>query len=502
MRRWSLVFGRWLVVLASCVLGWADSDKSAQPEIRALWVDGFHAGIRTKAEADQLVADAGRAHINMLMVQVRRRGDAYYLQSLEPYVEDAPFDPAFDPLQYVIEAAHRAGIQVHAWINAAPLWRDQAPPHDPRHIYNQYGPGQSGEQNWLTAQHDGNVKFPVGYFLDIGHPAAADHIANVYLNVVRNYQVDGIHFDYIRYPETDGTQLPRGADVGYNATSLARFRHATGRTDTPEPGDEQWIAWRRQQVSQLVRRVYLEAKTINPHLIVSAAVIAWGRPPVSEADFANVAPMQRIFQDWHSWLQQGLLDAAFPMNYAAESNAQVKQWFDGWIAWEKEHKHDRLLAVGVGAYRNTPEQVLAQIGRVRTPVHRARADGVSLYSYSSPSSEAQPQVASVESAAPADRMAFLTKEAFATAVTTPRMPWIQQPKRGYITGRLLAGDVDGARVSIRKTHWFARTQNIIADGNGYFGFAELKPGKYRVAAASRSATVEIVAGRATRADLK
>src|SRR5262245_61941904 len=65
-------------------------------EFRALWVDAFHAGIRSPQEADQLVMEAQQSNFNALIVQVRRRGDALYLQSFEPSLEDAAYDPTFD----------------------------------------------------------------------------------------------------------------------------------------------------------------------------------------------------------------------------------------------------------------------------------------------------------------------------------------------------------------------------------------------------------------------
>lgn len=190
------------------------------PEFRALWVDGFHAGIRSPEEVAQLVLDAKRANVNTLIVQVRRRGDALYARSFEPPVEDPAYDGKFDGLAAVLDAAHAAGIEVQAWVNAMPIWRDAAPPTDPRHVYNQHGPAQTGEANWLTRSPKGETRFPVGYFLDPGHPGAADYLVQVYLNLVRNYPIDGIHFDYIRYPETE-ERLERGAGVGYNETSLA-----------------------------------------------------------------------------------------------------------------------------------------------------------------------------------------------------------------------------------------------------------------------------------------
>src|SRR5688500_2181106 len=102
------------------------------PELRALWVDAFHEGIRSAREADELVAAARRANLNTLIVQVRRRGDALYTKGVEPPLDDPAFDPSFDALAYIVDAAHRAGLEVHAWVNAMPVWRDEAPPKDPR----------------------------------------------------------------------------------------------------------------------------------------------------------------------------------------------------------------------------------------------------------------------------------------------------------------------------------------------------------------------------------
>src|ERR1035438_6891973 len=80
-------------------------------QIRALWVDGFHPGFRTPQEADQLVADAVAAPLNLLIVQGRRRGDSFYTHSIEPPVEDDPYRPDFDALGYLVEKAHVQGLR-------------------------------------------------------------------------------------------------------------------------------------------------------------------------------------------------------------------------------------------------------------------------------------------------------------------------------------------------------------------------------------------------------
>jgi uncharacterized lipoprotein YddW (UPF0748 family) len=392
-------------------------------------------------------------------------------------------------------------------------------------VFLQHGLGQSGDADWLTHSPQGETKFPVGYFLDPGHPAAAAYLADIYLNIVRHYAVDGIHFDYIRYPETEA-RFPRGAAVGYNTTSLARFRHSIGRQDSlslPEPDDPQWTVWRRQQVTQVVRRIYIEAKGINPKLKVSAAVIAWGRPPHSKRDFNETAPMQRIFQDWRAWLEEGILDLAVPMNYARERDPVVRSWFDGWIQWEAQNKNGRQLAVGLGTYLNPPESTLAQIERARHAGKKYHPDGVSLFSYFAPYAASvsppgsSPTQVSTSVDTSSNRLSFLatgvvgnasSQGAFGVAASIPKMDWIEHPVKGWLAGFARQGAVpaDGAVVELKRAGSWGRSQRTLADGSGFFGFSNLRPGTYHARVKTSHGrqsrvNVEIVAGRVTRVEL-
>jgi uncharacterized lipoprotein YddW (UPF0748 family) len=486
------------------------ADPVDAPEVRALWVDAFGAGIRTPDEAEDLVLEAKRANLNLLFVQVRRRGDALYTKGSEPPLDVPAYDPRFDALENVIRVAHREGLQVHAWVNAMPVWRNEPPPCDARHVFNQHGPSASGSEMWMTTAPDGATVFPVGTFLDPGHPDVQAWLPSIYANLVREYDLDGIHFDYIRYPETEGTS-GRGSAVGYNPAALARFRKATGRTDTPEPGDEEWMAWRRRQVSLVVRRVLLEAKALKPGIVVSASVIPWGAPPTDERDFADAAPMQRVFQDWHSWLKEGIVDLAVPMNYARESDERVRAWFDGWIAWERRHQHERRTVVGLGAYRNSPDETLAQVARVRRTDGGSLA-GVSFFSYNAPFPRIDPPPPVPP---PGDRLSFLafgtpdTPGAFPAPASLPRLPWIEAPDHGFVAGIVSAAtreEADDVEVEIRRTGLFRKTRRVRTDANGFFGTAGLAPGIYRVRLAGTrnpggTALVAVTPGRVARADL-
>jgi uncharacterized lipoprotein YddW (UPF0748 family) len=470
-----------LLLLVALAVSAAAAERG---EFRAVWVDGFNAGIRTPEEADKLVAEAKAANLNALIVQVRRRGDSFYSKSLEPPVEDPPYSPEFDALAYLLEKAHAAGLEVHAWMNAMPLWRKSAaPPRDPRHVFNTHGPNAAGRDNWLTRSPQGDTIFPVGYFLDPGHPDAAGHIAGVVRNLVQNYKVDGIHLDYIRYPETE-----KGMTVGYNEVSLERFRKRYGITaaDPPANDDPRWCDWRREQVTNLVRRIYLEASEINPPCKVSAAVITWGDGPAGPKDWPRSNAYSRIYQDWQAWLKEGILDLAVPMNYFRQSDARTRSFYQHWLAFESRNKQGRQLAVGLGAYLNSPEDNLTQLHMALDPLrsNKKRAvDGISFFSYNG-RAKIMPQLPAI----------------FPAPAPVPAMKWKEKPTRGHLCG-LLAG-ADGARVEIQRKRWWGWSSHTVrTDGNGFFGAVHLPPGNYRLKLPGRptpSGPLRVQAGRVTR----
>src|SRR5215467_13029252 len=130
------------------------------PELRAVWVDAFHDGFKTPEQVDDLVAWARRANLNALFVQVRRRGDAFYLKSFEPRSEDPDLAPGFDALQYLITRAHQGPqrLQVHAWLATLPIWwQRDTPPVAPNHPFNLHGLDVDPGQTWLMYRDDGQA---------------------------------------------------------------------------------------------------------------------------------------------------------------------------------------------------------------------------------------------------------------------------------------------------------------------------------------------------------
>jgi uncharacterized lipoprotein YddW (UPF0748 family) len=363
----------------------SDSSRQPLPTWRAFWVDAFNAGIRKPKEVDELIRDMKSLNMNLIIAQIRRRGDAYYRKTTEaPFTEDPAVPAGFDPLHDLLTKAHAEGIQVHAWINAMTLWRSQdGPPKAKSHPFNQHGPQAQGDECWLNCDERGNAKFPVGYFLDPGHPAVGEHLARVAAEIVRNYPVDGIHLDYIRYPETDESDKAPKRGVGYNAVSIRRFHEAHGTTGKPDHDWSLWQQWRRDQVSRVVRQIRAAMHKENPKVLLSAALIPWGDGPLTEAGWSKSAPYIRAFQDWHQWRQEGLLDVCVPMNYDREQNPQHKKFYDHWITFEKKHKYKSKLIIGIGAYLNNLDDTMAQTRRALEPVNGYHADGICYFSYAS-----------------------------------------------------------------------------------------------------------------------
>lgn len=474
---------------------------TAPPQIRALWVDAFHDGIKTPSQVETLIRHAQTAHVNTLIVQVRRRGDAYYNRTVEPRTDDPRLQRDFDGLQALIDRAHAAQprIEVHAWIATVALWRAQnSPPKDPAHAFNTHGPTAPGDEMWLSLNDKGQAWDTENYMLDPGHPAAARYVVSVAAELARNYDVDGVHLDLVRYA---------GAQWGYNPLSLARFRRRHSMPDIaaqPAPSDARWQQWRRDQVSALVRRVYLDCLAIKPSLKLSTAVIGWGAGPTDDASWRRTSTYTNVFQDWKAWLEEGIVDVALPMNYDDEANPEQRAWFDRWVAWGRERQGKRQTVIGVGLFLNKPEAGLAQVTRaLSASPGGAQAAGSALYSYAVSNvprrGADEPELANETFF----KLLSAPDGPFAGLAPVPPMPWKHHPlahARGAVT--LDGASADGAAVRIEGP----TRATAVTDGNGYFGAVDLTPGAYTFTlvqdgSARLTATADLIAGHAATVNL-
>ena len=217
-------------------------------EYRAFWVDTFNTNLNNHTDVVTVVNNAKAAKANAIFVQVRRRGDSWYLNSLEPPGDRVPIQPGFDPLQDVINTAHAEGIEVHAFVIMSAIWGrapNLFPPENPNHAFNLHGGFDAatntivpGPNNWLTRtllpdttpgstaiSYQGH-RFGSDFWIDFGHPDAAKYTVDVVTHLVQSYDIDGLHLDRIRYPELSisGQTPSTGTNIGYNPTSVERFQ--------------------------------------------------------------------------------------------------------------------------------------------------------------------------------------------------------------------------------------------------------------------------------------
>lgn len=270
-------------------------------EIRAIWVTRWD--YQTPDDVRAIVRNCKDFNFNVILFQNRGNATAYYKSDIEPWAweltSDGPEttgkDPGWDPLKLACYEARKRGIELHAYMNVFPAWRTQ-----------NYPPPEAGQlwterPEWFMVDRQGNKMIPRTNwysFISPGIPEVQKYTVDVFLEVIRRYRIDGMHFDYIRYPgEID--------DFSYDPVSLKRFQEKTGKL--PQDATPEWIAWRAEQITRVEQEIYRKGKALKPNLIFSAAVV---RDP--ERGF------NQYYQDSARWMREGTLDVAMPMAYTSD----------------------------------------------------------------------------------------------------------------------------------------------------------------------------------------
>ena len=437
--------------------------------LRGLWIDAFGPGLKTRAQAQRTVDDAVRMGVNTLFVQAVRRGDCLCLNSTYPPVTDPDLEKNFDPLAVMVKLGHARGLRVIAWVSVTGAFNTNAPNIDPRHVFRTHGP-DAGAQSWMARRPDGTWQEGRDGWLDVGLPAVQDYVTQGLVSLVRNYAVDGVQLDRIRYPDGDVW--------GYDLRVLARYRAETGATGTPAVDDPAWADWKRQQVTNLVRRVALEVKAVRSSAWISAATITYLEPPrVGDlVSFRRTRTYWDVLQDWPTWMNEGLLDLNVLMNYKRDPIESQGAWFDGWnsFAQSMSARPDGTrarVAAGSAMYLNAPEVTAAQ-------ARRAVAAGLGWvgYSYRTPT-------AAVYGERETGAQGLETVRRLLTAPGEPLAvpaPWTDAPPtvRGVL-GRVTGTPVPGGH---RVEAWQGGrlVARAVTDGNGYYGFATLPAGPVEV----------------------
>ncbi|HKO44738.1 MAG TPA: family 10 glycosylhydrolase [Pyrinomonadaceae bacterium] len=363
--------------------------QSALPkEVRALWV--VRTTLTSPEKIKTMVKAAKQNGFNTLIVQVRGRGDAYYKSRQEPRaveLKDQPTD--FDPLAVTIALAKQEGLSVHAWINTSLLANLDALPTNPKHVYNRrpewlavpkpvaaalynVSPRDPSYRQKIVEWSKANRQELEGIYTGPSNAAVRDHIYKIWMDVLDNYDVDGLHFDYVRLASPD---------FDYSRTSLKSFHKylkpklevtksreleralKTNPLAAAETYPDHFADFQREQITMLVARIYRGVKRKKPAVTVSASVFA---------NHENA--FTRRFQDWRRWMAMGILDIVCPMAYSTDTAVFQKQIE---VATNSAHGAGRKIWAGIGAYRIPAASTVEKINVAR----QVGADGIILFSY-------------------------------------------------------------------------------------------------------------------------
>ncbi|MFD1094540.1 glycoside hydrolase family 10 protein [Salegentibacter chungangensis] len=332
--------------------------KAAPPvnieEFRAAWVATVaninwpsKPGLSTseqQREALKLLDFLEANNFNAVIFQVRPQADALYKSELEPWSYflsgkqgQAP-EPYYDPLKFWIEAAHNRGLELHVWLN----------PYRAHHTTG----GEISEHSIIKRKPELAVELENGmWWLDPAKKGTQDHSAAVVMDIVKRYDIDGVHFDDYFYPYDS---YNNGKDFPDNASWNA-YKQSGGELSR---GD-----WRRDAVNKFIKRLYAEIKAEKSYVKFGLSPFGIWRPGYPQS-VSGYDQYEKLYADARLWLNEGWIDYFTPQLYWKIN--QYGQSFPellGW--WESENTKDRHLwpgiSVGQGGDEKNIDETINQI---------------------------------------------------------------------------------------------------------------------------------------------
>ncbi len=325
--------------------------EAARPLGRTIWVDRWD--WRSPQDIERVMADCQAAGFTAVMFQVRGNGTALWRSAAEVWSEKFDHkDPGFDPLATAVAAAHGRGMQLHAWLNVFPGWSGAKPPTDPRQLWQ-------ARPDWFLQDRDGDRQsLAQGKYVTLNPclPEVRRYIADLCRELATGYRIDGVHLDYVRFPDPD----PQEPELGTDLRTLGLFTNATGRSR----GDSaRLLQWQAECVTRTVEDVATVVRKVpGRRLLLTAAV------------FADLRTAQgKVRQDWPEWCRRGLVDAVLPMNYVSDDAVFARH------ARENVAAAGRVpVVMGVALYKHQDgRQSVQQLELSRS----AGAAGVAVFSY-------------------------------------------------------------------------------------------------------------------------
>jgi uncharacterized lipoprotein YddW (UPF0748 family) len=311
------------------VQAYFDAQPSPTAEGRAFW---NHSGTGAyDGDWPRTARELAAAGFNMILPNMLWGGRAHYPSDVLPRSET--YERFGDQIAQCVAAAHEHGLEVHVWkvnfnLSGAPKSFVDRIRREQRNQVSVDG----AAHDWLCPSHPENFQLELDSMLE----------------VARKYPVDGLHFDYIRYP---------GRDKCYCDGCRQRFEADLGRTVADWPADcyngplrEQYAAWRCDRITRLVRAVHDQARQLRPELKISAAVFG-AYPDCRES----------VAQDWPQWIRAGYLDFVCPMDYT-QSDAN----FIGLVRNQLQLVDGRIpIYPGIGQWRLPDDRTVGQIHHAR-----------------------------------------------------------------------------------------------------------------------------------------
>ena len=330
---------------------------AAQPpkhEVRAAWITAVYgldwprtratspAGIRKQqAELIEILDKLKAANFNTVLFQTRTRGDVLYSSSIEPYnsilTGKAGGNPGYDPLAFAIQECHKRGMECHAWMVTIPLGNR-------RHV------AALGKESVTKRKPAICVPYKREYFLNPGHPQTKEYLMSLVREVVERYDVDGVHFDYLRYPEN----APRFPD------SYDYKKYSNGRS---------LAQWRRDNITEIVRHIYKGVKALKPWVKVSTCPVGKYRD-TSRYSSRGWNAFHTVNQDVEGWLGEGIQDQVYPMMYFRENG-----FYPFALDW-KEQSNGRQIIPGLGIYFLHPDEGNWTVDEIERQINFIRAQGL------------------------------------------------------------------------------------------------------------------------------
>ena len=286
------------------------------------------------------------AHFNTVLFQTRLRGDLIYPSNIETFPEALTGrtgrNPGYDPLAFAIEECHKRGMELHAWIVTIP-------------VGNTRQVRLLGKHSIVSKNRKICKQFKGSWYLDPGHPETADYLSRIVREIATNYNVDGIHFDYIRYPE-QGTRFP-------DNDTYRKYGKKKNK-----------VQWRRENITSLVRQLYTDIKSIKPWIKVSSSPV--GKfASTSRYSSKGWDAYHAVHQDAQGWLKEGIHDALFPMMYF-----QGNDFYPFVLDW-KENDNGRWVVPGLGIYFLSPKEKDWSLEEIARQINFTREEGLGGQAY-------------------------------------------------------------------------------------------------------------------------